>query len=64
LGRTYRVIGPFQIKQEVNGIMYVENGFSEKLQKMQISRANHLHAEKKSKKKFYVDLKKEGGRKK
>jgi hypothetical protein len=44
--------------------MYVENGFSEKLQKMQISRANHLHAEKKSKKKFYVDLKKEGGRKK
>jgi hypothetical protein len=32
--------------QEVNGIVYFTSGFSKKLQKMQIIRANHLHVKK------------------
>jgi hypothetical protein len=54
LGLTYRIIEPFQSKiKEVNGNVYVESGFSEKLQTMQIIRANHLHVEKESWKEIF-----------
>jgi hypothetical protein len=50
-------------KQEVNRIVYSESGFSEKLQKMQIIRANHLHVEKESWKENLCGQQKEGGTK-
>jgi hypothetical protein len=51
-------------KQEVNGIVYVESGFSKELQKMQIIRANYLHIEKKVRKEILRRQQEEGGNKK
>jgi hypothetical protein len=51
-------------KQEVNGIVYVESGFSKELQKMQIIRANYLHIEKEVRKEILRRQQEEGGNKK
>jgi ribosomal protein S17 len=50
-------------KQEVNGIVYAESRFSEKLQKMQIVCANHLHVEKEIPEEILRRYQKEGGNK-
>ena len=43
--------------------MYVESGFSKKLQKMQVIRANHLHIEKEVKDEIFRRHQEEGGNK-